>query len=134
MKNIVELKRSKKIGHEETIAQQIRREVGINEIVGENLTRWREEQGISYAATWEKLNVSAFEYRQWEKGVVSPKCYRFLGVVRTLGSKAHFEASMMVNDLLAKANQVRAIARLGRWDRGYKPASDAIGFVNKYAA
>lgn len=136
MEKVVKLKLTRNLREEVLTAMQFQRELGpeINSIVGGNLFRWREEQKISYSEIWEKLKVSAIDYRQWETGKISPQGYRFYRTTEKLGPKSFFEAGMMVNELLGKANEFRLLARLGRWDQGCKPLGDALGVVSKFAA
>ena len=93
--------------------------------------KWREAQDISYSEVWESLNVSALEFRSWEIGSASPRCDRFYGVVKKLGSETYFEASMLINGLLLRKQELKQVSASMEVHR---PEQDALGAVVRIAA
>lgn len=119
----------------DTIAAQVAHELISENVTGKNLMSWRLEHEISYDQIWERLGVSALEYRSWETAAVSPDCSRFFEITEKMGQDTYFKSVMMVSHLIMEGQLLRRqFARWNRWDHGYKPATDALGAVKRHAA
>lgn len=129
MGQIIALKRKFEFDEPQMIKQRAQDIFALN-IVGRSLTKWRNAQGISYSEIWERLNISAHEFRSWESGLVSPRCDRFYAVVTKLGSEAYLEAGLLLNglsDLAQRSPETTTNEKL------HRPNQDALGVANRIA-